>query len=139
MRAPGRPPGRVVRVDQLGVGVLCDRAGRGGRDDALRRLRPGQRRDDVQPALQPALLAEYGPGLLGPPQVAVEGRVRDAGAHRPTRWAAEAIATARPSPALTWARLAPQGPTPSPPSPALCSSSRRHSGRAGGAPTAPAA
>src|SRR5262249_23916110 len=84
-------------------------------------LDPGQRRDHLEPAPEPAFLAEHRAGLVRPPQVPVEDRVRDPVGHRTAR-----AATARRSPSLICVRLAPQGTTTGSPSLATRSSSRQH-------------
>ena len=79
------PLARVCSADQAQVqprhvGVIADRPRRGGRDQADIGLRLGQRGQDVQPRLSPALVGEQRGHLRCRPQVAVDPRVRGVGA-----------------------------------------------------------
>ena len=120
--------GRVPQVEPAGLRVLGDEAGGAVRDHARRGLGPGQRDDYVEPAPQPALLAEHVPGLGRAPQVLVEGRVGNPGAHRGTGSAAAAAvpAAARGLPGRTAPAAALPGsapcwrPTAPPPGPPRC-------------------
>ena len=95
-----------------------------GGDDAQSRLGGGQRREDVQPALQPRAFLEDLRQLGRAPQVGVLLGVAQAGAHVGSHSAASVVNASE-----IWASEAPHGTTTRPSSTSMWVSSRQHLAR----------
>ena len=126
-----------AEVEQLHRGRGGDGFGRLLGDDPQLGLGLGKGGEDVEPPLDPGALVEDAAQLVGRPEVAVEGRVRQAGAHGQGRVrqagahaGSESRATSR-RPRRTSSSEAPQGTTTQLPSRTMSSSRRQHFVRVG--------